>query len=249
MFRSFVYLNEEKMYSYLRQIDHEFANQPNEINKKKTKGGSVGNSIMGINAETEVEERRELFKDIIRDYDRFEKQLERLSEEEYYDFVLDEYDLNTIPNMSIIRVSTSFEIPEEFDMYNLAQNFMPLLTNQIQTSTNEEKQLMETFLGQASADIPIVMELDNFTIASKLSTCNLRENYEELEEYNEQDVYVLCKVVGKVQKNRVEVFNPLRDFIKLPRAVRRNMDSNNEGLDPIVVDGPVIKVEVIAIYK
>lgn len=249
MFRSFVYLNEEKMYSYLRQIDHEFANQPNEINKKKTKGGSVGNSIMGINAETEVEERRELFKDITRDYDRFEKQLEKLGEEEYFDFVLDEYDLNTIPNMSIIRVSTSFEIPEEFDMYNLAQNFMPILTNQIQTSTDEEKQLMETFLGQASADIPIVMEFDNFTIASKLSTCNLKENYEELEEYNEQDVYVLCKVVGKVRKNRVEIFNPLKDFIKLPRAVRRNMDSNNEGLETIVVDGPVIKVEVIAIYK
>lgn len=249
MFRSFVYLNEEKMYSYLRQIDSEFANQPNEINKKKTKSGSVGNSIIGINAETEVEERRELSKDITRDYDRFEKQLEKLGGEEYFDFVIDEYDLNTIPNMSIIRVNTGFEIPEEFDMYNLAQNFMPLLTNQIQISNDEEKQLVDTYFGQASADIPIVVELDNFTIAGKLSTRNLKENYEELEEYNEQDVYVLCKVVGKVRKNRVEIFNPLKDFIKIPRVVRRSMDSNNEGLEPIVVDGPVIKVEVIAIYK
>jgi hypothetical protein len=35
MFRSFIYLNEEKMYSYLRQIDKEFANQPTEVRGKQ----------------------------------------------------------------------------------------------------------------------------------------------------------------------------------------------------------------------
>ena len=72
----------------------------------------------------------------------------------------------------------------------------------------------------------------------------------ELEEYTEQDVFTLCKVIGVMNKEKVEVFNPLKDFIKLPRAVRRGMDEDSKkGLESICVDGPVLKVEVIAIYK
>lgn len=249
MFRSFIYLNEEKMYSYLRQIDKEFANQPIEVSKRKTREGTIGNGLLGVNAGTETEEKRELVKDITKDYDRFEKKLDELDGTEYFDLVLKDYDLNTVPNMSIIRVNGSFEIPEQFDMFNLAQNFMPLLKSQIQTSSQDEKELMETFLGNASADIPIVMESEDLIVSSKLSTSFLEEEYAQLEEYGEQEVYMLCKVVGKMQKNQVEIFNPLKDFIKLPRAVRRSMNSNSRELEPIIIDGPVLKVEVIALYK
>ena len=249
MFRSFIYLDEEKVYSYLRQIDKEFANQPTEVSKRKTREGTIGNGLLGVNAGTETEEKREFVKDITKDYDRFEKKLDELDGTEYFDLVLKDYDLNTVPNMSIIRVNGSFEIPEQFDMFNLAQNFMPLLKSQIQTSSQDEKELMETFLGNASADIPIVMESEDLIVSSKLSTSFLEEEYAQLEEYSEQEVYMLCKVVGKMQKNQVEIFNPLKDFVKLPRAVRRSMDSNSRELEPIIIDGPVLKVEVIAIYK
>lgn len=249
MFRSFIYLDQEKMYSYFRQIDAEYANHPVEVSKKKTRGGSLGTDFLGLNAETEIEEKRAFTKDVIKDYDRFEKKLEELSGNEYFDLVLDDYDINTVPRMSIIRVNGSFEIPEQFDMFSVAQNFMPLITSQIKTSSENERELVEAFLGKASADIPIIMEDEEITIASKLSTDNLKEEYAELEEYNEQEVYILCKVVGKMQKEKVEIFNPLKDFIKLPRAVRRGMDSDNQGMEPILIDGPVLKVEVIAIYK
>ncbi len=249
MFRSFIYLNEEKMYSYLRQIDKEFANQPTEISKRKTREGMIGNGLLGMNAGTETEEKRELVKDITKDYDRFEKKLDELDGTEYFDLILEDYDLNTVPNMSIVRLNGSFEIPEQFDMFNLAQNFMPLLKSQIQTSSQDEKELMETFLENASADIPIIMESEGLIVSSKLSTSFLEEEYAQLEEYSEQEVYMLCKVVGKMQKNQVEIFNPLKDFIKLPRAVRRGMDSDSDGFESIIIDGPVLKVEVIAIYK
>lgn len=205
--------------------------------------------MLGVNAGTETEEKREFVKDITKDYDRFEKKLDELGGTEYFDLVLEDYDLNTVPNMSIVRLNGSFEIPEQFDMFNLAQNFMPLLKSQIQTSSQDEKELMETFLGNASADIPIVMESEELIVSSKLSTSFLEEEYAQLEEYSEQEVYMLCKVVGKMQKNQVEIFDPLKDFIKLPRAVRRSMDFNSGGVEPIIIDGPVLKVEVIAIYK
>ena len=249
MFRSFIYLDQEKMYSYLRQIDVDYAYQPVELSKKKTRGGSFGTDVLGVNAGIEIEEKREVTKDVIKDYDQFEKKLEELSGSEYFDLVLDDYDINTVPRMSIIRVNGSFEIPKEFDMFNVAQKFMPLITSQIETTSDNERELMEAFLGKASADIPIVMEDDELTIASKLSMGNLEEEYAELEEYNEQEVYMLCKVVGIMQKDKVEIFNPLKDFIKLPRAVRRGMDSDTQSMETILVDGPVLKVEVIAIYK
>ena len=228
MFRSFIYLDQEKMYSYLRQIDTDYANQPIEISKKKTRGGSLGTDFFGANVGTEIEEKREVTKDVIKDYDRFEKKLEELAGSEYFDLVLDDYDINTVPRMSIIRVNGSFEIPEQFEMFSVAQNYMPLITSQITT---------------------IIIEDEEITIASKMSMDNIEEEYAELEEYNEQEVYMLCKVVGIMKKDKVEIFNPLKDFIKLPRAVRREMDSNSQGMEPILVDGPVLKVEVIAMYK
>lgn len=169
MFRSFIYLDQEKMYSYLRQIDADYANQPVELSRKKTRGGSFGTDFLGVNAGIEIEEKREVTKDVIKDYDRFEKKLEELSGSEYFDLALDDYDLNTVPRMSIIRVNGSFEIPEKFDMFSVAQKFMPLITSQIETSSDNERELMEAFLGKASADIPIVMEDEEVTIASKLS--------------------------------------------------------------------------------
>lgn len=122
MFRSFIYLDQEKMYSYLRQIDEDYANQPVELSKKKTRGGLFGTDFLGVNAGMEIEEKREVTKDVIKDYDRFEKKLEELSGSEYFDFALDDYDINTVPRMSIIRVNGSFEIPEQFDMFSVHRN-------------------------------------------------------------------------------------------------------------------------------
>ena len=58
MFRSFVYLDEEKMYSYLRQIDKDFSNLPTEVNTKRIRGGRVSVSALSVNAGTEIEEKR-----------------------------------------------------------------------------------------------------------------------------------------------------------------------------------------------
>jgi len=54
-----------------------------------------------------------------------------------------------------------------------------------------------------------------------------------------------------VRKDMVEIFDPLKDFIRLPRTMRRQMTANGKsvGLDKISIEGPVLKVEVIAIYK
>jgi len=250
MFRSFIYLDSKKMYSYFRQIDSLYVNNVKKtISKKKTRTGSLEIGPVGLNSGVETKEQMEVTEDIANDYNVFEKKLEALQGEEYFDFVLNDYDIKTVPNMSIIRLNGSIEIPEQFDIFNMAQNFMPLIMNQIETDSNDEKELMEAFFGKASADIPIVMDDEEISVAGKLNISYLEEEYAELEEYIEQEVYILCKVIGKINREKVEIFNPLKDFIKLPRAIRRSMDSDSEGLESIEIEGPVLKVEIIAIYK
>lgn len=153
--------------------------------------------------------------------------------------------------MKLIRICCGFEIPEAFDVVNLVEQFKPLLIGQIETQSAGEQEVLQGILGNASADIPFVVELDEVTISGKLNAKYLCEDYSSLEDYADQDVYMLCKVVGMVRKGFVEIFDPLKDFIRLPRAMRRQMtaDGNSIGLDKITVEGPVLKVEVIAIYK
>ena len=88
-------------------------------------------------------------------------------------------------------------------------------------------------------------------ISGKLNAKYLLEDYAVLEDYAEQDVFILCKVVGVIRKTEVEIFDPLKDFIRLPRAMRRSLekDASTAGLEKIKIQGPVLKVEVIAIYK
>ena len=64
MFRSFIYLDKEKMYTYLRQIDKEYKVQTTEISKKKIRGGCINAPAFGINAETEIEEQSNIINDI-----------------------------------------------------------------------------------------------------------------------------------------------------------------------------------------
>lgn len=252
MFRSFIYLDEDKLYTYKRQIDGKNPVQPKAMSQKKSAGFSAAMSGFGVNGAMETSIDGEFERDVSFDYDHFELDLANLEGEDYFDCVLnDGYDITTIPAMKLLRICSAFEIPEKFDAVNLIGQFMPLLMGQLETKNEGEQEALEGILGNASADIPFVIECDDVTISGKLNAKYLREEYASLEDYADQDVYMLCKVVGMVRKDEVEIFDPLKDFIRLPRSMRRQMATggNHVGLDKISVEGPVLKVEVIAIYK
>ena len=252
MFRSFIYLNEEKLYTYKRQIAGKNTLRPKAVSQKKTAGFSAGMKGFGLNGAMETSIDGEFEKDVSFDYDQFELDLSNFEGEDYFDCVLNaEYDLTTIPAMKLLRICSSFEIPEAFDAVDLIDQFMPMLIGQIETKSVGEQEALEGILGKASADIPFIIECDDVTISGKLNAKYLHEEYASLEDYVDQDVYLLCKIVGMVRKNTVEIFDPLKDFIRLPRTMRRQMTANGKsvGLDKISIEGPVLKVEVIAIYK
>lgn len=252
MFRTFIYLDEDKLYAYKRLIDGKNEPRLKDVTKKKSAGIMADLGHVGLNATTETSVSGEYQRDVGFDYDRFEIGLENLDGEDYFDCVLnDDYDLTTIPSMKIIRICGGLIIPESFDVVTLFQQFMPLLMGQVPTKSEIEEGALQTYLGNARADIPFIVECDEITISGKLNAKNLLEDYTALEDYEDQEIYMLCKVIGVSTKEKVEIFNPLKDFIKLPRAVRRGKGMKDEtmGLEKISVDGPVLKVEVIAMYK
>ncbi len=173
-----------------------------------------------MNGATETSINSEFEKDVSFDYDHFELELNKIEGEDYFDCVLN-------------------------------SDYRPMLVGQLETKLAGEQEALEGILSKASADIPFVIELDDVTVSGKLNSMYLREEYATLEDYSEQDVYILCKIVGLVRKDIVEIFDPLKDFIRLPRSMRRQMAVNGSsvGIDKNSVEGPVLKVEVIAIYK
>lgn len=54
MFRSFIYLDEDKLYTYKRQIDGKNDVQPKAVSQKKTAGFSAAVSGFGLNGATET---------------------------------------------------------------------------------------------------------------------------------------------------------------------------------------------------
>ena len=214
MFRSFIYLDEDKLYTYKRQIGGKNDANPKLVSQKKTSGFSAGVKNIGINRGIETSIDGEYEKDAFFDYDRFEIDLGKLEGTDYFDFVLNpEYELTTIPAMKLLRICSGFEIPEAFDVVKLLDQFMPMIIGQIETKSSGEQEALEGILGKTSADIPFIIECDEVTISGKLNAKYLYEEYSVLEDYCDQDVYMLCKVVGLVKKDMVEIFDPLKDFI------------------------------------
>ena len=252
MFRSFIYLDEDKFYTYKRQLEGNNQAQPKALSQRKKSGLSASFNGSGLSSETETKIDGEFIKDIAFDYDKFETELKDQDGDEFFDCVLNsDYDPTTVPAMSLLRICNRFVIPEEFDAINLIDRFKPFLMGQIDSQPEDAQEALESMLNSASADIPFIVEMDEFTFAGKLNAKHLFEDYSNLEDYADQEVYMLYKVVGMIHKENVEIFDPWKDFIKLPRSFRRQMPKDDvpNGFDKIIVEGPVLKVEVIAIYK
>ena len=251
VFRSFIYLDEDKLYGYKRLLDGGYV-QPKSINKKKVKSAAAGISKSALSYTDEESSMIEYEKDPFWDYDRFELSLSNLEGEDFYDFIVNEdmYDITSVQQMKIIKLGGNVEIPEEFDVFNLIESFKPLLIDQIEIKSDSDRNMLNSVLGDAKADIPVLLGSGEVTVVGRLNTKWLLEDYTALEEYDEQKITALCKVIGITRQERVTIFNPLKDFIKLNRAMRRaGSFENGEGFDPIIIDGPVVKVEIIALYK
>ena len=251
MFRSFVYLNDDKMYAYKSILDRQPNTTPKSYSKTQKTTGKIIPNLVSAELSAERTESGEISTSIIYHYNQFEEALNQVEGESFFNFTLydHEYDIKTLPTTSIIKVQGFLEIPDDFDIFQMVTQYKPFIEQYSGIPSEKEFEVKE-ILKMVNSDVPIMMEYDDVLIAAKLTSKHLLEDYTELENYQELPITLLCKVEGLIDKDEVAIYNPLKDFIKMNRTMRRmsNLESN-EQLQPIYVEGPVLKVEVIAIYK
>lgn len=100
-------------------------------------------------------------------------------------------------------------------------------------------------LGVASASIEVATERADRIESSDIE---LFDDFERrLEAIGGKEVVLHCKATAHKSGESVVVFDPLKDFMRINRAMRRSMKGTKE-LAPISVPGPVLKSDVVAIY-
>lgn len=251
MFRSFIYLDEDKLYAYKSIVDGKDTPQNRTYTKTSRTGISSEKLPVSLSTNRETQESGSFSRNIDLDYQKFEERLSNFEGDEYFNFVLneDQYDYGNLPLMSLIKIRGTIEIPEAFDILNVVQQFKPFLLKSI-PQTDVSTELAKEVFTNAKADIPIIFDTGEYLISAKLNSKWLMEDYTDLENYQDQEVTLLCKVEGCVHREKVVVYDPIKDFIRLNRAMRQSANlEGKEGLEPITVPGPVLKVEIVAIYK
>ena len=252
MFRSFIYANTDKIYEYHSLIDESMKEKIVKGERTTNVGGKINAKMLAIGGDKSNTFQTEFVQYFLSDYHQFETKLEELDGDKYFDLEqnYETYDISSMPKASIGKLESSFYVPEEFDFVNLIDKFMPAIKPSLNIK-KEKEGLYDAFLGDTKADIPIVIEFDDKLVTGKLDNRFLIEDYSQLEEYETDEVTVLFRLLSKKDGNNIVIYDPLKDFIKLNRTMRRSTDFKSDAgeFSPIKLDGKVIKIEVIAIYR
>lgn len=126
------------------------------------------------------------------------------------------------------------------------------MLNEVGFLENENNEMPKAFLlgllSKKDAFVPLVMEGLGVTVFSRLAMAGFAEDdISLLEELESEEAVFLFKVLSHCRDEHVVIYDPLKDFMKLSRAIRRSMDRTS-GLEEIKIAGPIIKGELIAIY-
>lgn len=245
-FRTFVYLDEKKLEDYLGVLGKL---GENGVTRRAAKAGA-NFGVVTAEAVAEKSNRPQAMLTSMK-YDLLEESLSSHLGDDYFDLLTDDWDIKTLPGMSIVRCVGRIEVPDSFDALNMASKYLqPLLAAgmvdlQGDPGTNE---FALSLFERVDVDVPILIDGNEVLISSKLKTSNFVDcNYQVLEDYEDEDLFFLFKVHHLLDGERVVVFDPAKDFLKLNRTLRRNM-AETKGFEKIVEKGPILKVEVIAIY-
>ena len=247
MFRSFIYLDQDALARYSSQLGMSAGI------KVKSVDGSVSASMGPVNTNVSVAaERLVPDSDQIQVFDEFEAKLAGRETDDYFDFLEHEgYDARTLPHMCLFRFSGSANVPDGFDLFEAMQKLMPLMGETGLLDVKQEDagaKIAMKLLSEKQGAIPIVIDGLEVPVASKLKTEWIEGGDSiALEEIQDDEAVFLCKVVAHTHGDRVAVFDPLKDCMKVNRAIRRTV-KRTEGLEIVYEEGPVIRAEVVAIY-
>lgn len=141
-------------------------------------------------------------------------------------------------------------------MCDLINQFRPMLVNSINTESNEESEILKSLLGKESTKIPIFIESEqDFSKRlgfSKINSKNLCCDMDGLEDFENENVTVIAKLMSKKDINcePVIVYDVLKDLFSMSRALRRQvLDKQIEGINNISIDENFMTLEILSVYQ
>lgn len=249
MFRSLRYCNSKAVKEYHAIISGQRPLRIDKVNVSNEKGASLNLSVAGAKFSGKTTLDASVEESLLYDYETFENAL--LNRDDFFDACMDDVDFSTLPQGAIIKFQSNISIPQEFDIIQLFEQFKPMLLGQANTSMDADAYaFLEASMQKDDIKIPVFFELDDLIGYSKLDSKYLLIDYTELEEYENEDIIVLAKVFSRKSGNSI-VYDPLKDFIKINRAMRRmgNINTLPKELDKIQISGDALSLEVIALYQ
>lgn len=251
MFGKVLYFDNKKVNEYTAIITREKVLKIDKIEVSQDKGGTVKIPIASGNAKTSKSYEATMEESLLYDVEEFERKLK--NRDDYFDFTISNaFELKTIQRGSIIKFNGYIYIPSEFDLTQLIGQFKPMILKEITAEMpSSEEEAFNSFLGIYNPRIPLISDLDDITLCSKIEAEFLKVKYHDLEEYESIEVTILARVIMDSSTSKEKsIFDPLKDFMSMNREARRRFTSERpEGLREIYCDSNYLKIEIITIYQ
>lgn len=243
MFGKVIYFDEIKINEYKSALLGKNSVKINQIEVSDDKGIGVNIPIANGSIKDNKSYTAEIQNSLLLACNEFESVLSE-KQVDYSDFTISEqYDISTTPRGYIIKFNGILEIPEGFDISETLHKYKRFLL--------DESEEFSAIIEGKSPSIPLLVELDNNLLCSKIDIEKLNIDYVELEDYENIEVTILARMVSsnKISKKKA-IYDPLKDYITLNRQIRREFANDRpEELAEIFVDEDYYMVEVIAMYQ
>lgn len=255
MFKNLIYFDSNKVAEYGAVLEGKkhIAIKNVKVSSGKSLSAKVPMLSGGVNGSNEME--GEIVENLILDCNEFEELLKSKSKDNYFDFLENECDSETIPRTSIIRFEGGFRIPSEFDMMDLINKFKPMLASSMNLQNTQEEEMFNKIFEKESTKIPAFLDCGNFEDRlgfAKLNSNNLCCELEHLDDFEDEEVTIIAKVLSRkdVNDKPIVLFDIMKDLFSLSRGIRREMGEQEiEGIKSIKSDENIIILEVLAIYQ
>jgi hypothetical protein len=251
MFGNVLYFDEKKFREYKSIAIGKKNLRVDNIEISNDKGISINLPVLGADAKSTKNYGGIIEESLLFDCNEFETLLN--GRDDYFDFTMcDDFDLLTLQRGYIIKFNSYLRITESFDFTQLIEQFKPMIIEQLSAKMERtEQQAFEKFFAVSDAKIPLLSELDNIALCSKIDARYLQISYNQLEDYESVDVTILARMISNSMINKSKsIYDPLKDFMTLNRATRRNITNDRpDGLQELYSEEDYMNIEIVAIYQ
>ena len=251
MFGRILYFDKKTIDEYSAIISGQRHLEIDEYKISNGKGVAADLKLVSADLSASKEYTARITENILYDCFEFEKKL--VGRDDFYDFTQSsDYDISTVPRGSIVKIDLFAYVPEGFDMMQLIDRFKPFVMDTVGTNTMDDssKVALRTFLGSAKATkIPLVLEAEESLLVAKINQENLLCEYEEIEEWEEEQITILARVSSGTIRPSKAYYDPLKDFMSLNRMMRKSIEDRGDVLKQLFLDQEYKRIDILAIYR